>query len=881
MSGSTIGEVVDTAEALIDAGDQGDAQALLTRFLLACGPASTDQEAVGIAKATGMLIDLDVGLLPEAAIDAHLERMYRLCGPFHGNEAATARAEAELVRFEWIHGHDDPDPVVLVDVLRGASEFAARGLGSEHLGVRRAAAEAAITGQMIREWLNQDAASIAVELESLALGLTAEVDIRMRHIRINALFTAARLRLEHGNDVSHVDYLLRAVISEGSGCAPARRFYYSATLTLADLALDAGAAPAAALAEATAALHDGHADDWQDATLRCQHLERLLDRIPAAESGQMAAAEWARLIERYSSNADPQVRATVLAHVLGRGGDVSDLTATDLQILQLADAASLSDTHPGTAAARFRVAAQIVEVLGYPDPGSATSASAPRRDPALAVRLSEDLEHRFPDAAADPELAATMARLLVDRALRLSDLGHGEQALAVLAGVRSTFSNAPANNLRHVFAQADYWRGRFLREAGHHAQASSAVDSVVAEFGQDPDPDVRVWAANALFSASRDPELAPSDADAMQARFAEAFGNDADPRIRRRDASRRLNQAVRAHEQGATKQAIHVLEELIARHAADADADTADTVRIARQNLNVLSLTAAEEKTPRSEAQAQYGVLSGQLHEADGIHASGRPAEAVQIWRELAHTAHGSSDPNIAVIGLAALDMWGGHLNDTQQWVELLDVARRAMVVREQLDFRAERMRARAYLRFGIAQGRVGDPLAAIAAYEALDAVAASTTDDEVMTTRQQAVYNRAVLIDDLGDAQGAIAAYDHVLAVHSSSGDSQSRRLRRTKALRNKAQLLNDLNRIPEAASAHRSILDIASGNPDPELCQRARLSAFALAECLTRLGDHGAAAQTYAWVRSCTNFGFTESEYRSAARAQKTAERQARRAR
>ena len=44
---------------------------------------------------------------------------------------------------------------------------------------------------------------------------------------------------------------------------------------------------------------------------------------------------------------------------------------------------------------------------------------------------------------------------------------------------------------------------------------------------------------------------------------------------------------------------------------------------------------------------------------------------------------------------------------------------------------------------------------------------------------------------------------------------------------------------------------------------------------------GIGAAAAQTYAWVRSCTNFGFTESDYRSAARAQKTAERQARRAR
>lgn len=143
------------------------------------------------------------------------------------------------------------------------------------------------------------------------------------------------------------------------------------------------------------------------------------------------------------------------------------------------------------------------------------------------------------------------------------------------------------------------------------------------------------------------------------------------------------------------------------------------------------------------------------------------------------------------------------------------------------------------------------------------------------MTIRQQSVYNRAVIIDDFGDAEGAIAAYDHVLAVHSVSRDSQTRRLRRTKALRNKSLLLNDLNRLPEAASAHRQVLDIASNNPGPELCQRARMSAFSLAECFARLGDHASAAQTYAWVRSTTTHGFAATENLSAAPAQKVAER------
>lgn len=876
----TIIEAVGTAETLIDQGEQGDAQALLTQALLMCALAANDREALAIAKATRLLINLDVGLLPEGAIDAHVERMRRLIAPFHCETTATASAEAELSRFEWVHSSSDADPIVLVDVLRGAREFTARAHDSEHEGVRRAAAEAALTAQIIREWLSQDATSIAVALESLALSLTSESDSRMRHIRIDALYTAARLRIEHTNDAPAAHYLLHTVFKEAGELASARRFYYSATLHLADLSLDAAASPAEALTEATTALHSDYADDVQDAALRCQHLDRMLVRITADDREKMAAMEWVRLINRLTASPDPQVRATVLDHVRFRRTNLDGLTATDLHILQHADTAALRDTHQGTVGARFQVACRIVEVIGRPNLGIVPSHTEPHRDPSLAVRLSEELEQRFPHAASTPELAPTMARMLLERALRLSEIGRREQALSVLAEVRSKVANAPVNHLRHILAQSDYWRGRLQREAGQRHQASTAVDAMVTEFAHDPDPDVRVWAANALHSASRDPELNPSDVDAILDRFAEAFSDDEDPRIRQHDAHRRLNQAVHAHEQGATNRAAQLLKDLVARYNTDTDAEIIDTVRLAQQNLTVLTLSAKEAKTPGTESEEQYRDLSSRLHAADGIYASGLTEEAARQWQVLADSAHGSNDPNIAIIGLAALDMWGAYLNDSQQWVALSAVARRAMVARENLDFRAERMRTCAYLRFGIAQGRVGDPLSAIAAFEALDALAANTGDDEIMTTRQQAIYNRAVMIDDLGDAEGAIEAYEHVLAVHSASRDSQARRLRRIKALRNKALLLNDLNRLPDAASAHRQILDIASGNPDPELCQRARLSAFSLAECFTRLGDHSSSAQTYAWIRSVTTLGFTSTDNLSAARAQKSAERLAHRA-
>ncbi len=231
------------------------------------------------------------------------------------------------------------------------------------------------------------------------------------------------------------------------------------------------------------------------------------------------------------------------------------------------------------------------------------------------------------------------------------------------------------------------------------------------------------------------------------------------------------------------------------------------------------------------------------------------------------------------MLGLAALDAWGGHLNETGQWPTLVEIARRGMLSRERLDYRAERMRARAYLRCGIALGQLGDRLAAIATYEALDALTAEVADDEVMTTRQQAVYNRAILIDDLGDVPAAIHAYAHVLAAHAVARETPERRLRQVKALRNQALLFETTGRVAEAASAHNHVLGLVAAAPDTALIERARPSAFALAECYTRLSDNAAAAQTYEWIRRQPFLQLSKAEQKHAAAAQRVAERAAKR--
>jgi tetratricopeptide (TPR) repeat protein len=227
------------------------------------------------------------------------------------------------------------------------------------------------------------------------------------------------------------------------------------------------------------------------------------------------------------------------------------------------------------------------------------------------------------------------------------------------------------------------------------------------------------------------------------------------------------------------------------------------------------------------------------------------------------------------MLRLAALDTWAGWVEETGSWEQLAALARQATVIRAGADARAERVRARAHLRLGIALGRLGDPRAAIQAYEALDTLAAGSPDGEIATTRQQAVYNRAVTIDDLGDGLAAVAAYEHVLAVHGHSVATAGGRLRCAKALRNQALIFAGLGRTAEAAGAHRRVLDLAAGSTDPPLLERVKKSALDLAAAFTALGDHASAASTYAWMRSAAHLGLSPEVARAAARAEKQARR------
>ena len=327
-----------------------------------------------------------------------------------------------------------------------------------------------------------------------------------------------------------------------------------------------------------------------------------------------------------------------------------------------------------------------------------------------------------------------------------------------------------------AIAQARYWRGRLLREAGELAESRRVIRDTVDRSAHDADADVRMWAANSLFSVWQSPGLDPTEIDGALHRFADLFADDPDVRISRLDARRRLLQATRAAERGERQVAATLLRGLVTKHADSDDPDIRDTVELATENQRILAISSPTDAAPASVGEARYRDLRGRLYEADRAVDEGRHADAEEVLAAIAADTVADPDQNIVMLGLAALDVLGGLLVDARRWEELVAVARSAALRRPGLDTRARRVHARGHLRLGIALGRLGEERAAIEAYEALERLADGSTDGDIMSAREVAAYNRAVLIDDLGDPVAAITAYDHVLAVHDRSVDSPER---------------------------------------------------------------------------------------------------------
>ena len=857
---------------LSDGGDEDQAVQLLTDALADAVPARNEAEAVACAEAVGLLLRMETTPETYPLVAERLRLLGELTAGVPTPAVREACALAELDAIEWIHGSDaEADAILLVDVLRAAEAYAARYSDpTEPLVIRRARAEALLTAGLLVRHLGRPGNDVARAFEHLALSLTGEDDPRLRTVRLHALYEASKTRLSLDDGRAESLELLQRVIEEAQGLPDARPLLHRAALLLLD-AEDDDPASARSRADAVLAL------PLTEETRRgfAQHrafLEEVLLRVPEEHREDEAEARYLALTERFAAHPDDELRDGLLWALLlryGLQGEQSSRTATSLRVLGHADAAFAGDHSPVTVAARLRLAARMAE------------ATAALGDPARAVALSEDLVRRFPGAESDPELRVPFALAELERALRLDDLGRREDALALLASLPERFP--PVEDLPDAsgaVAQAMYWRGRLLREAGRAAESRTVIEALIGRFADAQESGQRAQAANALFSLWQSPDASAEERDDARTRFAAHFGDDDDPHIRGLDARRLLTQASVEAERGRKDAAVALLSSLLARHGDSTEAGIQDTVRLARENLDILRVPTIAQAD--SASGARYRDLRARLDEADRAIGSGGTAQAEALLRSIIDDAGaGDADQATVLLVLAALDGLGGLLEEAGRWEELSLVAGRAAPPRPDLDTRAARINARAHLRLARAQARLGDPSSALNVYDALDRFAEGSQDGDIVSARETALYNRAVLLDDLGDVHAALAAYDRLLWIQQASVPSPERRLRAVKALRNKSLLLDQLALFADSAAAHRQVLDIAGTAPEPAVLQRARPSAFALATCFARLGDHRSAADTYMWIGTAHHLGFSAQELREAAGLLKLARKEARRQR
>ncbi|UOR03072.1 hypothetical protein MUN77_07190 [Leucobacter allii] len=856
MHGGMLRDAIEEAHALVDRGEQGLALQLLVRILDAAAPAEDPDAACAVAEATGMAVRLLGPVAAPGELAGRLERLDRLVAGQTDDRVREAQADAHLQQVEWIHDVEVDDPVVFVDVLRAAEELVARYADPDApVGVRTAWAEAKLTEVVLRAWLGRPAEERAVGLETLALALEGEATSRLREIRSDALVRAAALRGGLGDaDASEVLWRLAADASIVARSAVAR---HRAALALLDLARARG--DGRAWAEAEAVLEETGWDDAPGAHARCVFAAALLERRDPDDAQRLAPGIWRRLIAAHAHGA-PDARATLWSW-LAAAADIASAPFVDAEVLAAADAAALDDADDATTPARLRLALRRAEL------------AAQAGDPGTAAELAARAEARFPTALDDPRLAAPAARGMLERALRLSDIGRTPESLAVLDRVIVELGARDAGT-EHLEAQAYYWRGRLAREIGDGPAAAAAVDRTVERFADAADPDVRVWAANALFSQWQARDPLPGETDPVE-RFLGLFAADTDPRILRLEARGRLRRAVDAHERGGTPLAVRLLEELLGRFGDSADEEIADTVRTARDNLRILS-PVAESTVPAVGSDAHELRLA--IAEADRLLAAGHDDAAIPLLEDVETRARRSGSSDDALIGLVAVDLIAGVHAEAQRWPQLAETAQRALLLPEDADHRAQRIRARAHVRLATAYTRLGDAAAAIGVYEALDAVAAESRDDEIASARQLAAYNRAVLLDEDG-RPGAADAYRHALRVHEGFAATPERTLRQVKALRNLAIISTQAGLTADAADAHRRVIELALRAPDSGTAERARASAVDVATLYERTGQLPAAADMQAWIAAAPALGFTRQELGRAAREAKRLRKAARR--
>jgi len=797
--------------------------------------------------------------------------------------AAEPELRVEVARIEFAAFRDSDegrDIVQQVDALRASEQFLVRyGGDDETVEMRRLHGLAALARAAWLRELERESEALEAYI-ALAERLKTTDDRALRQIRLRALYLAAAIT----DDPQQAVELLDTYLAEPDG-EPVNAILGAPRVNRLDAhrgrlqALRSLGRDSAVLASDGQEVLDAWFQQARDEELdlaalwACDALSReVSDLHRAASDGQAADAVMHRLLARFASVGQPEVRARLavffLRWISSAAPDAnrySDWECAQWQALlshydKEADARVLESVAP----AWLRLGSAQTQ-LRRPHEGEAT----------LAAFIG-----RF-ESSKDPEIARHVARARLDRAIALTDLGRGDDALAVCAALRrEPVGEWMTTAHRACIAEAGYWYGRDLRERGHAQEAAREIDALLERFAADASPKVRLHAANALFSEWQD-ALSENETDpgrqtralAAMARFEQVFCEDRDLAIRRIDATRQLRQGGILARNGDLDAAAQAYRMLIDRFANDGDGDLRGTVAAARENLSVLALKGASAAVTGIKRDPTYAPLLARLGEADEISGKGELHEAASIYREVAEQASQATDPQVRLLGVVALGQLCFDLLSGKQWQALAQAAQQVIdrtadaALRPETETRILRRRSRACVHLGIALNRLGDRAAAVAAYDLLaDFVGRQGDgDEEVADAVAGGLYNRAVLIDESGDLPSAITAYERVVEYQRDMSQTPQVRLREVRALRNKTLALTALGRHAEAADACRRVLDLCTGHAGEDFAQRARQAALELADAqrAQRLWDE--AARTYEWILSGKGPAFPPGEMRN----------------
>jgi len=316
----------------------------------------------------------------------------------------------------------------------------------------------------------------------------------------------------------------------------------------------------------------------QDAAARAEQVRTVVDvGVDLLRAGEADDADglFRKAVAEFGDDDAPEVRAQVARALAGRVEALATLerpsealAAADDALLRFGDDADPEVRLPLAMALSF--SGVLLMNAGFLD--------------AAADRFGEAVRRSGDDTA---ELRRVWAAALATRARVLARLGRIEEASEALDELER--GGIDLDSVAGPAAEVLFARGVVRKHEGNAAAALEAHDEVVRRFGDNPDPEVRRFAAGSLHeSAGLLEQLEPGDAQRQLAAYDEVirrYGDDADDGTRAVVASSMLSTAnvLRNHRRDGEARAVD--EDIVRRFAGVDDPGVARIVAAASEAL--------------------------------------------------------------------------------------------------------------------------------------------------------------------------------------------------------------------------------------------------------------------------------------------------------